>query len=304
MAGRGRRQGRPVDGILLLDKPTGISSNQALQRAKRLFEARKAGHTGNLDVMASGLLPVCFGEATKFSGFLLNADKHYRSTFKLGQTTDTGDAEGLVITESEVGKISEAELGAVLERFRGAIEQVPPMHSAIKRAGQPLYKLARQGIEVKREPRPVQIYSLEVLRLQGNEVDLDVRCSKGTYVRTLAEEVGRELGCGAHVCALRRLGVAPYDAESMVDFATLQAAKEQGWAVLDGYLLPMDSALQQYPAVELTEDSSFYLRRGQPILVPRAPTDGLVRLYDPARVFLGLGEVADDGRIAPRRLVQ
>jgi tRNA pseudouridine55 synthase len=297
-----KRRGRPVDGILLLDKPPGISSNQALQRAKRLFDAQKAGHTGNLDVMASGMLPVCFGEATKFSGFLLNATKRYLATFKLGAQTDTGDAEGETVGRGSVSGVDRDVVESVLENYRGVISQIPPMHSAIKRDGQPLYKLARQGKEVTREARRVHIYELCMLALNGDELDVDIRCSKGTYVRTLAEDIGKDLGCLAHVCRLRRIEVEPF-AGAMLDFDTLEAIRQRG-EDLDALLLPMDSAVESQPRVVVPEDSMFYLRRGQPVLVPRSPTDGLIRIYSHGGEFLGIGEVLDDGRIAPKRLLK
>lgn len=300
---RRKHPGRPVDGILLLDKPQGVSSNQALQRAKRLFGARKAGHTGNLDVMASGMLPLCFGEATKFSGFLLNARKRYVATFKLGAQTDTGDAEGHIISRAPLDGVDLEAVESVLERYRGEIFQIPPMHSAIKRDGQPLYKLARRGIEVPRDARRVEIYALHLIALDGDELEVDIRCSKGTYVRTLAEDIGRDLGCLAHVCRLRRTEVEPY-AGGMVHFDTLEAARRDGEAGLDALLLPMDSALVSQPRIVLAQDSMFYLRRGQPVLVPHSPTCGLIRIYGDSGEFLGIGEVLDDGRVAPKRMVK
>lgn len=299
---RRRNKGRNVNGVLLLDKPVGMSSNMALQIAKRLFNANKAGHTGSLDPLASGLLPVCFGEATKASGFLLDADKRYRVRCKLGEKTSTGDAEGEVIETRPVEGIDAARLEQVFARFRGEIEQIPPMHSAVKHQGQRLYKLARQGVEVEREPRTVVIHALTLLGVDLPYFGIDVHCSKGTYVRTLAEDIGEALGCGAHVTELRRLGVGPYDAAGMVDLDALKAESAEP-AALDAHLLPIESALTQWPDVRLSPDAAFYLRQGQPVVVPRAPTSGWVRLYAPDERFLGMGQVLDDGRVAPKRLM-
>jgi len=297
------RDRRPVNGVLLLDKPVDWTSNAALQAVKRLYQAQKAGHTGSLDPLASGLLPICLGEATKLSGLLLNADKTYQFTCRLGVTTATGDAEGEILTTRPVGPLSREEVEAALRRFTGAIQQTPPMYSALKRNGQPLYKLARKGIEVERAPREVMIHDLRLLRLDGEELECALRCSKGTYVRTLAADLGEALGCGSHIVALRRTAVEPYDAVRMVTLEVLRERAEQGLAVLDECLLPADSALPDWPAVRVRGDAAFYLRQGQAILVPRAPTQGWVRLYEGEEQFLGIGEILDDGRVAPRRLL-
>ncbi len=301
--GRRRERGRHVSGILLLDKPSGMRSNAALQQVKRLFQARKAGHTGSLDSLASGLLPICLGEATKLSGYLLSADKRYRSRFQLGVTTTTGDADGQVTREQPVPALDDAAVGAVLASFTGAQQQVPPMYSALKHQGRRLYELAYQGVEVSREPRSVTIHQFSLLARGDDWLEVEVLCSKGTYIRTLAEDVGRALGCGAHVATLRRLQVGPFDGSGMVTLTTLQASAEQGLAALDGLLLPLDRALEDMPGVSLERNSAHYLRQGQPVLVPRAPTTGLVRLYGEDRRFLGVGEILDDGRVAPRRLL-
>ena len=298
-----RRPRRPVDGVLLLDKPVGLTSNAALQTVKRLYQAAKAGHTGSLDPLASGLLPICLGEATKLSGFLLNADKSYQFTCRLGVTTSTGDAEGQVTATRPVGALNREQAASVLQRFVGVISQIPPMYSALKRQGQPLYKLARQGIEVEREPRQVTVHELRLLRLEGEELECALRCSKGTYVRTLAEDIGAALGCGAHIAALRRTAVQPYDASRMVTLDALCERAEQGLAALDEVLLPLDSAVAQWPALRVRGDVAFYLRQGQAVLVPHAPTQGWVRLYEGEHCFLGLGEILDDGRVGPRRLL-
>lgn len=300
---RERRWRRNISGIVLLDKDPGPTSNEALQAVKRLFQAQKAGHTGSLDPLASGLLPVCLGEATKVSGFLLDANKHYWVRCRLGQRTTTGDAEGEVVETRPVEGLDPARVERVLEGLEGPQEQIPPMYSAVKHQGQRLYKLARQGVEVERKPRPVVIHTLELLRFEGDTLEFDVRCSKGTYVRTLAEDIGAALGCGAHVIALRRLAVGPYDGVEMVDLETLRRLAAEGAGRLDTVLLPMESALAEWPDVRLSDDAAYYLRRGQPVLVPHAPTRGWVRLYARDRRFLGVGQILDDGRVAPRRLV-
>ena len=298
-----KRQRRPVDGLLLLDKPVGWTSNAALQTVKRLYQAAKAGHTGSLDPLASGLLPICLGAATKLSGWLLNADKSYQFTCRLGITTTTGDAEGEVVAARPVGPLNHAQVEAAMQRFIGVIEQIPPMYSALKRGGQPLYKLARKGIEIEREPRQVTVYAFQLLRWEGEELACELRCSKGTYVRTLAADLGEALGCGAHIAALRRTAVAPYDATRMVTLDRLREQAEQGLAALDALLLPLDTAVTQWPAIRVRGDAAFYLRQGQPVLAPHAPTQGWVRLYEGEHTFLGIGEILDDGRVALRRLL-
>jgi tRNA pseudouridine 55 synthase len=290
---------RPVSGVLLLDKPAGISSNSALQKAKRLYQAAKAGHTGNLDPFATGLLPVCLGEATKFSQFLLDADKTYQGWVRLGQTTTTGDPEGEVLSRSPVD-VGLAQVEQVLSRFVGRISQVPPMYSALKRDGKPLYEYARQGVEVEREAREVTIYDLRLDRFAGEEVVITVRCSKGTYIRTLAEDIGKALGCGAYLEALRRTAIGGF---AIGDAKTLEQLDGVSLEERDAWLLPADSLLQGFPQVELDADSAFYLGRGQEVWLPRTAVDGVVRLYDDKRRFLGIGEVTGEGKIAPRRLV-
>ena len=303
--GRRRNRGRNISGVLLLDKPIGVTSNKALQEVKFLYKAAKAGHTGSLDPLATGLLPICFGEATKLSAFLLDADKHYRVKVKLGETTTTADAEGEVVERADPSGVSEAMVREVLVEFLGEQQQLPPMYSAIKHQGERLYKLARQGLEVEREPRTIHLYSLELLSFELPEFELDVHCSKGTYVRTLAEDIGKRLGCGAHVSGLRRTGVGPYDDQSMVTLEEVQAAfADQRFSDMDGWLLPLESALAEWPEVKLTPDAAFYMQQGQPILVPNAPTSGWVRLYANQSDFLGVGQILDDGRVAPKRLMQ
>lgn len=303
MGRRRRLRGRPVDGILLLDKPLGISSNDALQKVKTLYKAQKAGHTGSLDPLADGMLPICFGAATKLSAFLLDSDKRYQVRVRLGVTTATGDTEGEVLQTRSTEGVGRDQIEAVLPRFSGTILQLPPMYSALKHKGQRLYKLAREGVEVEREPREITIHALTLGEVDGDEFDLAVHCSKGTYVRTLAEDIGEALGCGAHVTALRRDGVGPYTGMSMFTLDQLRDKAEQGLEALDGLLLPVDTALGEWPAINITRDSAYYLRMGQPVLVPKAPTEGWVRLYEADDVFIGVGQVQDDGKIAPKRLM-
>lgn len=310
MAVNRRSRGREVNGILLLDKPAGITSNAALQRAKRIYNAAKAGHTGALDPLATGMLPICFGEATKFSQFLLESDKRYRVVARLGQRTTTSDADGELVCERPV-QVGEAALEQALIRFRGEISQVPSMYSALKYQGQPLYKYARAGVEVPREPRPVTIYELKVLEFAGQRLELEIHCSKGTYIRTLVDDLGELLGCGAHVSALRRLQVASYPAEQMQSLEQLECILEHARAEesaprleLDPLLLPVDTAVGHLPDVNMSELVAGYLLQGQAVQVPGAPLDGLVRLTEgEAHRFLGVGEIDDQGRVAPKRLV-
>ena len=301
------RRGRPVDGILLLDKPLGVSSNHALQSVKRLYEAAKAGHTGSLDPLATGVLPLCFGEATKFSQYLLDADKAYESTFVLGTVTDTGDAEGRVLEDKDASGVTESNVITALQAFEGDIEQIPSMFSAIKQGGQPLYKLARKGLEVERKPRSVVIKTLQLRAFRGGErpeADIYLECSKGTYVRSLAEDLGRVIGCGAFVSALRRTRAGPFGIEDSMTLSALEALKGAGESgQLDTLLLPTDAALGALPLVRLSESSGFYMRQGQPVMVSNGPRDGIVRVALDSGEFLGVGEMLDDGRVAPRRLI-
>lgn len=303
---RRKRPGRNVDGILLLDKPAGLTSNGALQQVKRLFSAAKAGHTGSLDPLATGVLPLCFGEATKFSQFLLEADKRYLTTVKLGVTTTTGDADGEETSRNEVPVIDNIE--TVLDGFRGDIMQIPSMYSALKVDGQPLYKLAREGKEVERKAREVTIHELSLIEASAEELILDIRCTKGTYVRTLAEDIGKVIGCGAHVSALRRLQSGPYTIDETHTMEQLEGIKAEGTHLLDRLLLPVSTSVKQWPIVELTDLSASYFRQGQPVQVPSSPTSGWVSIFVESQVqndgdFVGVGEILDDGRIAPRRLV-
>ena len=293
---------RRVDGILLLDKPSGITSNSALQKVKRLFNARKAGHTGSLDPLASGMLPICFGEATKFSQFLLESDKSYRVSAKLGIRTTTSDMEGEVVSERIVPSLSMAEINSVFDQFRGEIDQVPSMYSALKYQGQPLYKLARQGITVERPSRRVNVYRLDVSNVENEIIQFDMTCSKGTYVRTLVDDFGELLGCGAHVVALRRLLVGPYPSEAMVDMESLEANADS-IENLDSNLLPISTAVARLPDIQLTESMAFYLQQGQSVFVTGVPASGLVRLSLKNGRFLGIGEIID-GKVVPRRLLR
>lgn len=299
-----RRRGRDVSGVIVLDKPRGLSSNDAVQSVKRRFHARKVGHTGSLDPLATGVLPLCLGDATKFSQYLLTSDKRYVASLRLGVATDSGDADGRVIEERDAGNIARAEVEAALDDFRGDIEQVPSMFSAVKHQGQPLYKLARQGIEIERQARPVTVYSNEIVDFADGTLTLDVHCSKGTYVRTIAHDLGEALGCGAHVYELRRTMAGPYGEDDLVSFDDMDNAAEEGR--LDGLLRPVATAVGQWPTVELTGAPAFYLKQGQPVLVPHAPTEGWVRLYEQEEAqgrFIGVGEILEDGRVAPRRLI-
>lgn len=303
-----RRRGRVLDGILVLNKPGGMSSNGALQAAKRIFDAAKAGHTGSLDPLATGVLPLCFGEATKFSQYLLDADKIYRSTFALGATTDSGDADGALIAESDASALTEAQVEAALANFRGAIEQVPSMFSALKKDGQPLYKLARAGIEVERAARRVTIHELRIEAFRPGvraELDVWVHCSKGTYVRSIAEDLGRALGCGAHVTRLHRVQAGPFRESDSITLEALEALRAgDSTALLDDLLKPANTALDGLPVLHLSESATFYLRQGQAVLVPEAPRVGsLVQLVTAGGALLGVGEILEDGRVAPRRLV-
>ena len=303
MGRRRRPRGRDIQGILLFDKPAGISSNKALQEVKHLFFAQKAGHTGSLDPLATGLLPICFGNATRVSGFLLDADKRYDVVCQLGKTTTTGDAEGEVVLTRDVGKLEPDQVNELLQsKFLGKISQIPPMHSALKHKGQRLYDLARQGIEVEREPREVNIYSIEMGALEQDLLQISVHCSKGTYVRTLVEDIGEVLGTGAYVKELRRTAVGPFEPATMVSLEDLQHLKETDVKALDKLLLPTEMALEQYPEIHLDADSAFYMKQGQAIQVPKAPTNGWVRLYGGDDQFMGMGAIQDDGKVAPKRL--
>lgn len=289
---------KQVDGVLLLDKPIGLTSNDALQKARRLFSAAKGGHTGTLDPLATGLLPLCFGEATKFSADLLDADKTYEALLQLGVTTDSGDADGVVLTTAAVN-VSETDVLAVLPRFIGDIQQIPPMHSALKRNGRPLYELARKGIEVEREPRAVTIHSIDMLGLEGDTLSLRVSCSKGTYIRVLATDIGALLGCGAHLKGLRRTRVGDLDLQNSVTLAELEALDEAGRA---GRLQPVDALVSSLPVISVEGEAEQRFRHGNPVDLP-AGMSGKIRVYA-AGYLIGVGEPGPDGRLWPKRLVQ
>lgn len=297
-----RRHGRNVSGVLLLDKPAGMTSNAALQVVRRLYRAAKAGHTGTLDPMATGLLPICFGEATKFSGRLLDARKSYTARVRLGERTTTGDADGEVIERHPV-TVEAAVLTETVARFVGEIVQVPPMHSALKRDGRPLYEYARAGVEVEREPREVVIHAAVVRDFDGRDFTLDVRCSKGTYIRTLAEDIGMALGCGAHLVGLRRTGTGDFELAASHDIASLESLDE---TARDALLLPPDSLVRPLPEIVLEEQVAALFRHGQEVPCGDAPI-GECRVYaDPGSAekgFLGVGEVRADGRLHPQRLL-
>ena len=297
-----RRRGLPVDGVLLLDKPQGLSSNQALQQVRRLLQAQKAGHTGTLDPMATGLLPVCLGEATKFSAQLLEADKTYRTRVQLGVVTDTGDAEGEVVERHPVAPLSVTEIEHVLERFRGEIEQTPPMYSALKHQGRKLYELAREGKTVERAVRRVTVYDARLLAVEGTAFELEVRVSKGTYIRTLAEDIGRALGCGAHITALRRLATGPFGAEGMLTIDRLEALPDQ--AAREAALLPVDVLVAHLPRLALDEAARQRIMQGLPVRldVNDIAIGELARLYS-AETFIGLGVVSGPQEVAPKRLL-
>ncbi|AVV85706.1 tRNA pseudouridine(55) synthase TruB [Shewanella putrefaciens] len=305
-----RPKGRFIDGIVLLDKSTGMSSNFALQRVKRFFNANKAGHTGALDPLATGMLPVCLGEATKFSQHLLDADKRYLVTAKLGERTDTSDSDGEVVQTRPV-TFTEAQLLSALEHFRGDTQQVPSMYSALKYQGQPLYKYAREGIEVPRESRPITVFELNFISLEGDELTLDIHCSKGTYIRTIIDDLGEMLGCGAHVIMLRRTQVAQYPYAKMVTLEQLEALVTQAHeqqidlsVLLDPLLLPMDTAVADFPEVNVPEASAAYLMQGQAVRVTGLKADTLVRItLGDAHRFVGIGLMNDDGLLAPKRLI-
>ena len=299
-----RKRGRDIHGVFLLDKPQGMSSNDIMQKVKRIFQANKAGHTGALDPLATGMLPICLGEATKFSQFLLDADKRYLVTAKLGERTDTSDAEGQIVETREV-KVKTSEILTALEQFRGNILQVPTMFSALKHNGKPLYEYARQGITVEREARPITIFELNFIEYNAPYLTLEVHCSKGTYIRTLVDDLGEALGCGAHVTMLRRTAVADYPTEKMLDWHALQSlAEQQDLALLDALLLPMDTAVAKLPALILNESQTQGIGFGQRIKFDNPNRlQGQVRLFSHENRFLGVAVIDENNVIRPQRLV-
>ena len=297
-----RGEWRSVSGIVLLDKPAGLTSNQALQRVRRLYRAGKAGHTGSLDPLATGMLPVCLGTATKVCAYLLDARKSYRVTARLGQATDTGDAQGAIVGESRAVEFPKEAVEKVLDGFTGEYEQVPPMYSALKHKGQRLYKLARRGIEVPREPRTVRIYELKLRRLRPPELEFEVTCSKGAYVRTLVEDIAGALGTLGHVRALRRTSVGPFVEAQMVTLPTLEDIAGEGLQALDRRLMTADRALASWPSVVVPEPLRGPFVNGRAVPLEMDCPRGKVRIYSPDEEFLGIGEVTAAGRLAPRRI--
>lgn len=301
---RPRKKGRDVHGVFLLDKPQDVSSNDIMQKVKRLFKANKAGHTGALDPLATGMLPICLGEATKFSQFLLDSDKRYVVTAKLGERTDTSDAEGQIVQSREVN-VAEADILAALPAFRGEILQVPTMFSALKHNGKPLYEYARAGVIVEREARPITIFELKFIDYQAPFLTLEVHCSKGTYIRTLVDDLGEALGCGAHVTMLRRLAVADYPIEEMMpieDLALLADSFPSG--ELDRLLLPMDTAVASLPQLNLTAEQTKAVGFGQRVKFENSQAlSGLVRLFSENGQFLGIAEITVGNIIRPNRMV-
>jgi len=297
-----KRHGRKISGILVLDKPEGESSNRSLQKVKRLFQATKAGHTGSLDPLATGVLPLCFGEATKISQFLLDSDKAYSAEIRLGIKTTTGDSEGDIVAEKVCSNISEKDIEKALDNFRGEIQQVPSMYSALKHDGVPLYKIARAGKTVERKTRTVSVFEFPLVSYEGSLIKVNIRCSKGTYVRTLADDLGDLLGVGAHVTALRRTQAGPFTLEQAVSYDALEKYNEDGgFEALDRILIPADQAIQELPEVVLPDATAEYVLQGQAVIVRHLPSSGLVRLYKD-NSFIGIGEILDDGRVAPKRL--
>jgi len=299
-----RKRGRDIHGVFLLDKPQGMSSNDIMQKVKRIFQANKAGHTGALDPLATGMLPICLGEATKFSQFLLDADKRYLVTAKLGERTDTSDAEGQIVETRDVN-VKTPEILTALEQFRGDILQVPTMFSALKHNGKPLYEYARQGITVEREARPITIFELNFIQYNAPYLTLEVHCSKGTYIRTLVDDLGEALGCGAHVTMLRRTAVADYPTEKMLDWHALQSlAEQQDLSLLDALLLPMDTAVAKLPALTLNESQTQGIGFGQRIKFDNPNRlQGQVRLFSHENRFLGVAVIDENNVIRPQRLV-
>lgn len=317
-----RSQKRPVNGVLILNKPQGFTSNQALQKARWLFNAEKAGHTGSLDPLATGVLPLCFGEATKFSQFLLDADKTYRCTITFGKRSESGDSDNALLSDDGAAGLTLKDIERVLPLFRGDIEQVPPMYSALKYKGQPLYKLARQGLEIEREPRKVHVFRLEVLNFRPHlrypELDIEVECSKGTYIRSLAMDMGellllqkgakKGIGCGALISALHRSKAGSFTEQQAIGLAELESNRaEQAPDILDHRLLPVNELVAHLTKVCLPENTGYYFQQGQPVMVGSAlkntVTGELVSVFLESGKFLGVAEILDDGRVAPRRLI-
>jgi tRNA pseudouridine55 synthase len=303
MAARGmKRDADAVDGLLLLNKPPGISSNRALQVVRRMINARKAGHTGSLDPAATGMLPLCFGEATKVCGYLLDADKTYRVTARLGSSTDTGDADGQQTGTADVPDLDAAAWNDILQGFCGQSTQIPPMYSALKQDGKRLYELARKGKTVERAPRPIRIDQIELLEFAGNRLVFRVACSKGTYIRVLVEDMALRAGTIAHTMSLHRETVGDFDSANMLDMSALEALAEEGLATLRAKLLPPDVALARLPEVSVAEEDAAKFCGGQAVTTLNDGPQGLARVYAAESRFLGVGELAGDGQVAPRRV--
>lgn len=300
--GRRNKKGRDITGIIVIDKPTGRSSNHVLQHVKRLFDAKKAGHTGSLDPLATGVLPICLGEATKVSSYLLDADKSYQVTCQLGTITDSGDSDGNIIDTKPIPKLTEQTLRDLIPQFIGEQDQVPPMFSALKYQGQPLYKLARQGIEIERKARRITIYDIHLLGVTESTFSLEVSCSKGTYIRTLVEDISFALGSGGHVSMLRRIKAAGYDITQALTLEQLELDAQQGHSSLDTLLLPTEDALPDWPRIIASEFQVTALRQGQKISTNNVFESANVRLFDQHETFIGLGEMSQDGSVAPKRV--
>ena len=299
-----RKRGRDIHGVFLLDKPQGMSSNDILQKVKRVYQANKAGHTGALDPLATGMLPICLGEATKFSQFLLDADKRYLVTAKLGERTDTSDAEGQIVETRSVN-VELSTILTALPHFTGDLMQVPTMFSALKHNGKPLYEYARQGITVERDARPITIFELKFVSYDAPNLTLEVHCSKGTYIRTLIDDLGEYLGCGAHVTMLRRIAVSDYPYEKMLTWEQLQQlAEKQDLALLDQHLLPLYTAVSKLTALYLTEVQTKAVGFGQRVKFSNEQQIyGQVRLFSPENLFLGVAEIDQNNVIRPNRMV-
>ncbi len=302
MKEHGRNRSEPVDGLLLLNKPAGLTSNQALQRVKRLLNAKKAGHTGSLDPAATGMLPLCFGEATKVCAYLLNADKTYRVTARLGIATDTGDADGVEVERADVPDMSKEQWSAALQKFLGESMQIPPMYSALKKNGIRLYEMARKGETIERDPRPIRVDEIDLLEIAGTRLVFRVSCSKGTYIRVLVEDLARANGTVAHTANLHREIVGDFQEKDMLELSTMEAAAAEGVAVLRQHLLAPDVALACLSAVTVTTEEGQRFASGQANSLALQGESGLVRVYSPDKDFLGVGELSNVGQLAPRRV--
>ena len=301
--GRKNNKGRSLNGLLLLDKPKGESSNRSLQKVKRIFNATKAGHTGTLDPLATGLLVICFGRSTKISDYLLSADKEYQVVIKLGQITNTADADGEILERRNTSEITQEQIMQHAQCLTGSIEQIPPMYSALKHQGSRLYELARKGVEVERAPRKVEIHNFNLIKFEQDLVTMQVHCSKGTYIRTLVEDLGKLLTCGAHVVELRRTSLGPFHNPKMHNLSELELlADQEDLVALDQVVLPTDRALQGWPAVIVADEQMKDMKNGHALELPNLPAEGLVRIYDVNQQFYGIGKIREDGKMAPKPL--